>query len=774
MTIARSCSAHCRLFLALAALSTQPMMQVWAADEDNAQGQASDNDQSSPTASGPVQAPQASSNGTTVSNSSTAAVSTLPEVNVKSSRIREERVNPTQSITKITSEDLQRMQASSVFDAVRGTPGVNIAGGPRLNGMAFNIRGYTETDVAVSVDGVIKNYDKYRSKGTYIEPDLLKSIEISRGPQISNNSGFLGGAVKTVTKDAEDFLLPGQSVGGRVKFGYGNNNDEYLRSYIAYARPHERIDLLYSYSNRQSNNITQGDGEKLANSEVSTVAELYKFTIIPIDSLRISTSLSKLVQSPTVQLYDTVTASLFTSSPYVLRAIDEETIAQTIHFTPDNRWIDLKATLGVGHTKQDESLPFGWIGNANNPTSHCIGYTAYSNSTNLPLSPTISANRCRGDRLDAYNFKNKNLDIANTARVYASENTSLSLLTGLQYFKQERDLQRSYGNPAYRSVSQEPATGDQITSSFYIQPEFRYKQLTITPGYRRDFIELKATGETKEMLEFENQAAKVKLREEIYNFGLAFEAIPRTLTLFSNYAQGFRVVPLSVLWANSGRDSTRRLQSSSSCPTDGSSCDSVYKTQRVENTEAGLSYTHPNLLGQAIELHAKGTFFHSHTSNLIQETGTQDSLEIRNGFEFENSLYYRNFYMQAAYSRIDGKIYYYRAKVSNHLYTIPGDSFNLVLGSKLGEHWDINLNYRHVKDRYYSADIPGPTSGVEVQSGYELFNAGVRWAPNKHMNFRLVGENLADKLYNLDGGFAGQLGLVAPGRNIKFYAEFIY
>ncbi len=754
MTNARPRSAYHRLVMALAMIFSQSV--AWADADDQ-------EDQQPPAAA--VTKPSQNPN---------TAVSTLPEVSVRSSRIREERVNPTQSITKLTSEDLERMQVSNVFDAVRGTPGVNIAGGPRLNGMAFNIRGYTETDVAVSVDGVIKNYDKYRSKGTYIEPDLLKSIEISRGPQISTNSGFLGGAVKTVTKDAEDFLLPGQTVGGRVKFGYGNNNDEYLRSYIAYARPHERIDLLYSYTNRQSNDITQGDGEKLANSQVGTVAELYKFTIIPIDSLRISTSLSKLVQSPTVQLYDTVTASLFTSSPYVLRAIDEETIAQTIQLTPDNRWINLKATLGIGHTKQDETLPFGWIGNTNHPASHCIGYTAYSNSTNLPLSPALSASRCRGDRLDAYNFKNKNLDITNIARVYESKDIKISLLTGLQYFKQERDLKRSFGNPASTSVSQEPATGTQTTNSFYIQPEFRYKQLTITPGYRRDFITLKATGETKEMLEAANQAAEVNLREEIFNLGLTFEAIPRTLTLFTHYAQGFRVVPISVLWANSGRDSTRKLQSTSSCPTDGSSCDSIYKTQRVENTEAGLSYTTPNLFGQAIELHSKGTFFHSHTSNLIQESGLQDSMEIRNGFEFENSLYYRHFYMQASYSRMNGKIYYFNAKVSNHLYTIPGNSFNLVLGSKLGENWDVNLNYRHVQDRYYSADIPGPTSGVEVQSGYELFNAGIRWAPNKHMNFRLVGENLADKYYNLDGGFAGQLGLVAPGRNIKFYAEFIY
>ncbi|MCB5189700.1 TonB-dependent receptor [Methylobacillus arboreus] len=702
----------------------------------------------------------------------------LPETSISSSRIRDERINKTQSITRITSEDLERTQVSNIFDAVRGTPGVNIAGGPRLNGMAFNIRGYTESDVAVSVDGVLKNYDKYRSKGTYIEPDLLKTIEIRRGPQINTNSGFLGGAVITTTKDAEDFLRPNQIVGGRVKFGYGNNNDEYLRSYLAYARPHERIDLLYSYTDRQSNDITQGDGEKLAYSTVGTVAELYKITVFPIDSLKISTSMTKLKQSPTVQLYDTLTDGLFTSSPYVMRAIDEETISQTITFTPESRWVDLKAIIGTGHTKQDETLPFGWQGNRSTVSgpnaAYCIGYTGYRISNNTQLSANQSAAQCRGDRLDAFSFKNTNFDLSNTSYLYESTDIRLTLLAGIQYVKQKRELERSFGNPLHRPTAQEPASGVQTTTAFYVQPALKIKQLSLTPGYRRDFVELKAIDDTKESLLVANQAEKIKLREEIFNLGLAYEPT-RNLTLFTNYSQGFRAVPLAVLWSNMGRNSsTGVLETTSSCPDDGSSCDDVYKTQRVENTEIGTSYINPNLFERQIQLTSKITFFHSHTSNLIFETGLQNGKETRNGWEFENSIYYRNFYAQASYSRVDGTIYYFAEGVSGPIYTIPGKTFNLTLGSKLGDKWDVNINYRHVSDRYYAEGIPGPTSGIAVQPGYEVFNAGVRWMPNQHLNFRLVGENLGDKYYNLDGGFAGQLGLVAPGRNIKFYAEFIY
>ncbi|MEZ0232801.1 MAG: TonB-dependent receptor plug domain-containing protein [Methylophilaceae bacterium] len=706
------------------------------------------------------------------------AAAVLPEVKVSGGRIKDQRINKTQSITKITLEDLERTQASSVFDAVRGAPGVSVDGGPRLNGMSFSIRGYSEADVAISVDGVLKNYDKYRSKGTYIEPDLLKTIEIRRGPQISSNSGYLGGAIITTTKDAEDFLEPGKIYGGRAKFGYGSNNDEYLRSYLAYARPHEKVDVIYNYTSRESNDIVQGDGEKLDNSSGSTVSQLFKVTLFPIDSLRISTSIAKLVQGQTLQRYDTITESLFTT-PYVLRAIDEETISQTITFNPDAQWIDLKVTLGTGHTKQDETVPFGWDGNKyTSNTYYCDGFIRRRISDNVASSATASATNCRGDRLDAFNFQNTNFDFANTAKIYQSDLTNLSLLTGLQYFRQKRELVRSFDNPASLAVSsaEEPASGIQTTRAFYIQPSLQISRLTITPGYRKDYVEIKAIEDSLEGLEAAGQADKINLKEETYNLGLAFDVIPKRLTLFTNYGQGFRPIPISTIFVNSGRVGGTLL-SQSQCPPNNASCDDVYKTQRVENTEGGVTYTNPNFLNQQAQVTSKATFFHSHTSNTVLAIDNYAPIygtEIRNGWEFENSLYYKNYYAQASYSRMSGKIIYLAQDASGPLYTAPGNALNLVIGARIGTKVDMNLNYRHIYDRIYLSSLAGANASYDTQPEYELFNAALRWSPDKHLAFRLIGENLTNKQYNLDGGFAGTLGLPATGRNIKFYTELIF
>lgn len=704
----------------------------------------------------------------------------LPETSISSTRIRDERINKTQSITTISSEDLEKRQVSTIFDAVRNTPGVSIDGGPRLNGMSFNIRGFESNDVAVSVDGVLKNYEKYRSKGTYIEPDLLKTIEIRRGPQINTNSGYVGGAVITTTKDAEDFLLPGQTAGARVKFGYGNNNDEYLRSYLTYARPHERIDLIYNYTNRQSNNLIQGNGDELAYSNLNIVSELFKVTLYPTDSLRVSTSLAKLKQGPTVQLFDTITGMQF-STPYVLRAIDEETISQTWEFTPDSQWINLKAIIGTGHTQQDEVTPFGWVGNKPiSPLLYCVGFTAYNRFTGIPATPTQSASTCTGDRLDNYNFRNTNFDLSNRARIFRSADLDLDLLAGIQYSKQKTITSRSFDNPLSPQIDTNATpSGLRTSSAFYIQPRLRIKQLSITPGYRKDYYFIEALNEIKDAMDFTNRRHKIRFKEEIYTLALAFDVIPDNLTLFANYGQGFRPIANANAFTIRGYLEGGEPVSASLCPDDHSSCDGVYKSQRIESTEAGISYSNNQLLGKPVQLSSKATFFHSHSSHtvlgLLSNYQPNYGTQIRNGWEFENNLSYKEFYAQASYSRIAGKTLVESSGRRIPIYSLPGHTLNLTMGFQVSSTVDFNINYRRIADkRVISGAMDGVSGNAGTQEGYELFNIGMRWSPSKHLAFRLVGENLKDTYYHLDGGFAGDIGLPGPGRNIKFYTELIY
>ena len=270
------------------------------------------------------------------------SVETLPEVSVKDIRVKEESgIDRTLPITTITTEQLQRGQFSNIFDAVRSVPGVSINGGPRPSGMTFNIRGYGDNeDVMVKVDGVPKGFEKYRMGGTFIEPELLKSIEVQRGPQITSGSGSLGGTILATTKNAEDFLKPGQKYGGKVKFGYGNNNDEYSRSYLIYGRPDERLDILYNYSNRHSNNITLGNDTKLQSSAIESISHLLKVSLMPTEDLQLVTSVVKF-DDMGLQPYD-ATGGQPGGFGNVVRAIDDLTWSETLNYNPETKWVNLK------------------------------------------------------------------------------------------------------------------------------------------------------------------------------------------------------------------------------------------------------------------------------------------------------------------------------------------------------------------------------------------------------------------------------------------------
>ena len=720
----------------------------------------------------------------------------LPEVKVNAVKIKDVTIDPTQSITTITAKDLEHTQPATVFDAIRDVPGVSVSGGPRPSGMTFNVRGYTDNeDVAVKVDGVPKGFEKYRMGGTFIEPELLKSIEVQRGPQITSGSGSLGGTIIATTKDASDLLKPGQKYGARSKFGYANNNDEYSRSYMVYGRPHERIDILYNYSNRQSNNITLADGSKLETSAIESISKLLKVSLFPTDSIRLTTSIVSFDDTG-LQPFD-ATGSGPGSFGFVIRSIDDLTWSETLHFTPeDNKWIDLKAIYGRGHTDLEDLIPpqtnSGSPNLQNNPL--CNGPLLNGNANNLV---------CRGNLLDTYNYKTETIDLSNRSRIYEGDYFKSSVLVGYQFNESERDVTRVSENARYNAFfnpngfNASVPPGTKTTHAIYLQPRFQLGALSITPGVRWDKLEVEATGGSEKILQQNNEATKVEMDQRTYSLGLAYDLIPRRLTLFSNYGQGFRPPLLDEYFTQGGFGRCAAFNMPSG-PKSGI-CGDLYKPQLSESTEAGISYQNPRLLDTAAQLTSKFTYFHISTSNLLSSLGETSTGEIvqrgkesRNGIEFENTISYRMLYGRMAYSRTAGSTdtdirvrnsaipfpsqLLYNQQTRYPLYTVPGNALSLTLGADVTKSLNVNINYRKVSSRtvVLSGDLSEGTLAFGKQDGYELFNASAHYRVNEYLGFRLIGENLANKQYNLDGGFGGSIGLPAPGRNLRFVAELTY
>ena len=712
-------------------------------------------------------------------NKADAEVDTLPEVNVKDRRVTETPFDRTQSISNVTAEELARNQPSSIYDAVRAIPGVSISGGPRPSGMTFSIRGYADNeDVLIKVDGVPKGFEKYRMGGTFIEPELLKSIEVQRGPQITSGSGSLGGTIIASTKNAEDFLKPGQKYGAKAKFGYGNNNDEYSRSYMLYGRPDERVDILYNYSNRHSNNITLGDGTKLDDSAIESISHLLKVSLFPTDDIQLVTSIVKFEDSG-LQPYD-ATGGQPGFFGNVIRSIDDLTWSESLNYNPGNHWVNFKAAVGAGHTNLQDFMRPG-MSSFNSLQPLCDGIIYRPN----PANTTI----CRGNLTDTYQYKTKTIDISNRALIFENETFAASLLLGYQHNSSEREIERFLDNrnstvqntqyPSGFNASAPP--GSKVFDAIYLQPKFDIGKFSIIPGYRKDNYEVEADGGTLALLRPFEQKSKIKFKEETWSLGLAYDIFdknnPEKLTIYTNYGQGFRP-PLIDEYFTQGNFS---LCTAGAMPNGPASqiCGDLYRTQLSESTEAGISYQNPHLFNTDVWFSGKLNFYHIHTSHLLlslreEADGriTQNGWERRNGVEVESFLQYHSLYMRGAYSRINGELFNGAEQIP--LFTVPGNALNINIGKELSQNLDINLTYRKVSNREVlvgGTAVFNPQFGE--QDGYELWNAGIRWKAGDQLTLRLIGENLKNEQYRIDGTMGG-LGILGPGRNVKFFVELMY
>jgi len=121
------------------------------------------------------------------------------------------------SVTVITQKDLQRLQARSLQDALRGVPGISISNNGGA-GMATSIfmRGAESDQVLVLIDGVKVGSTTLGTTAFQDLPiTLIDRIEVVRGPRASlYGSEAIGGVIQIFTRKGDVTLKPNFSIGG--------------------------------------------------------------------------------------------------------------------------------------------------------------------------------------------------------------------------------------------------------------------------------------------------------------------------------------------------------------------------------------------------------------------------------------------------------------------------------------------------------------------------------------------------------------------------------
>ncbi|PHM48085.1 TonB-dependent hemoglobin/transferrin/lactoferrin family receptor [Xenorhabdus miraniensis] len=381
-------------------------------------------------------------------------------------------------------EDIDRTQADNVAQLLDQLPGVSMSGSPRPGGQTLNIWGMGDVeDVKVTLDDAPKGFEKYQQGSVFIEPELIKRVEVDKGPHnLLNGNGGFGGSVKLVTKDANDLLRPDEDWGGFIKQSYHTNDRQWINSGSLYGRdPNGFADGLLYVSKRDGHNIKLPDGTHFEYSQNKQTSYLLKTNFYPSDTHTVSLSAMR-SESDGWQPWAAKRGEMTAPSADEVKQygwngawkrklvfrdqIDQNYTAKWNIAPENNPWLNLTMTYAYSKTKQNDSRP---------------------DNSSVYFS-TLMGNKSWVDYTD-------NLIDINNKSVFSTGMIEHELLMGTRWHKNERNvlifdkgkIKNKKYNYGYYQPGYMPA-GDQLTYSFYMQDSLKIGSVTITPGVRYDHV----------------------------------------------------------------------------------------------------------------------------------------------------------------------------------------------------------------------------------------------------------------------------------------------
>ena len=205
------------------------------------------------------------------------------------SRTGETAIESLASASHVGQEQLDRRMATTPNEMLLGVPGVAAQADARRVSTSINIRGLQDFGrVAVIVDGARQDFQRsdHGTQSTfYIDPELVKSVDVIRGPVANTyGSGAIGGVVFFDTKDAEDFLKPEETWGASVTGRYESNGKGWTTSASGAYRFNENWDVLGNIVYRDYDDYKDGGGDTVKGTGFDVLSGLLKTTIRPTDN----------------------------------------------------------------------------------------------------------------------------------------------------------------------------------------------------------------------------------------------------------------------------------------------------------------------------------------------------------------------------------------------------------------------------------------------------------------------------------------------------------
>ena len=246
-------------------------------------------------------------------------------------------------VSVIDADTPEGQTSSSAADMLRKIPGITLSGTGRTNGQDISMRGYDRRGVLTLVDGIRQGTDTGHLNSTFLDPALVKRIEVVRGPgALLYGSGALGGVISYETADASDLLFDGQTSGYRL-FGTGATGDHSIGMGASAFGRTDNLDGVVSWSSRDRGDIRQSDDETAPNDEnISNFLAKGSWRIDPAQSL--SGSL-RYYNNDALEPKNPQTTDATAANPMANRSTIQRDAQVKYHIGPQNNdWLNADAT----------------------------------------------------------------------------------------------------------------------------------------------------------------------------------------------------------------------------------------------------------------------------------------------------------------------------------------------------------------------------------------------------------------------------------------------
>lgn len=651
-------------------------------------------------------------------------------------------------VTVLDRDVIDDFNASTLQDVFVAIPGTTFDAGPRRTGDAPSIRGLSGNGVLIFQDGARQSFISGHDGRFFIDPELVQTIEVVRGPSSAlYGSGALGGVIATRTKSASDLLADGERFGVRLNTGYQSVNDEFRFGVTGAAQSSDGIwDVLGNVTYREAGDIELGSGDTLpADDEI--LSNLFKLTVRPSDAVEITGSFSRFQSDSTDPANPQGNNLAGPGNELVFRDITSETAQVGLNWNPESTAIDL----------------------------NLVGYY----TKNSVEEDEVSSDRIADRQVETIGFL-----IDNRSRFDLGGGSDLTLTYGGEFYRDEQTGIDT--NSADGSRGGVPDAETEFVGLF-AQAEFTLAslgpipgELTIIPGIRWDSFTSTSDDDT---FEIDDEEFSPKI-------GVSYKPIPELL-FFGNYALGFRAPSFNEAFA----DGAHFVIPDLSAPpgpmgprfvTNEFVGNPDLQAEESETLEFGVGLQLDDLVSEGDRLSIKGSYYTSDVDNLIGldvtiPTGcfvaspfvppcgsgaafgnVSQNINIRNaeidGIEIEFSYASDYFYARGNFSSIDG----IDAGTGDFLEgVLQPDTLFVDVGTRIGDS-GFRLGVRTI----YGAQFDEVNEPLDAREDYLVNDIYLVFEPDngplKGFRLDLGVDNVADRDFEVV--FAG---VSQPGRNFK-------